>query len=154
MKQFLKFAFIGTINTALDIGVLTLMMYFTGINVKTSPSGYSILKAISFSVATANSYIFNKFWTFRDKTKSDTLEISQFAIISIGGVLINVSVATIVGTYITPIAPLVDLTEFLLNLVNIKLETNIIWSSLSAAIATSVSLIWNFLGYKFIVFKK
>jgi len=151
MKQFLKFALVGSFNTLVDFGVLNVLMFIFGI---TAGAGFAAFKAISFSVATANSYILNKRWTFRDKTKSDTTEVGQFALISIIGVTINVGAATLIATFVTPITPFIELGNFFLNLVNITMTTGQVWANIATATATAISLIWNFLGYKFIVFKK
>ena len=63
-------------------------------------------------------------------------EFLQFIVITILGFLINVGIASVIFKFVSPVAGL-----------NIDQ-----WAILSAAIATAVSMIWNFLGYKFIVF--
>jgi len=66
-------------------------------------------------------------------------------IVSIIGMIINVSVATLTITY---------LKDPINSIVNLSIMTDQIWVNLSALCGTAIGLIWNFLGYKFIVFKK
>lgn len=141
VKQFGKFAVVGVLNTAVDLVVLTVLIMI-------EPSGkaglvYAVFKAIAFVVANINSYIFNKFWTFKGEggQKKTTFEFSQYFIISIIGMLINVSVATAVATYFT-------LYEYYPSLALLENP----WPQIAALFGTAGGLLWNFVGYKYIVF--
>lgn len=57
VRQFGKFVIVGVINTGVDFLVLNVEMKMTGI---TSGGAIFALNAISFSVATINSYFLNK----------------------------------------------------------------------------------------------
>ncbi len=136
IKQFAKFIIVGGINTAIDFLVLNTEMWLTGIH-----DGFSmiILNSISFSIATINSYFMNKRWTFEDKKKqSESVKFSQFLIVSVIGMIINSGVVYILTTEIQPIAG-----------INPQL-----WANGAKLVATGVSLVWNFVGYKLWVFKK
>lgn len=145
-----KFVLVGGLNTLVDWGILSFII-FTAKNSGISTNKilfevfsitiiyYTIFKAISFIVATTNSYIWNKFWTFKRKaTERVGKEFLQFLIVSIIGFLINVGIASFVFKFISPVAGFNDDQ----------------WALIAAAIATVVSLTWNFIGYKFIVFEK
>ncbi len=68
IQQFSKFVVIGVVNTGVDFLVLNLEMFMAGI----SKGPYMLVQnAISFSIATINSYFFNKYWTFQDASKKD-----------------------------------------------------------------------------------
>ena len=142
-QQFGKFVLVGIMNTLVDLIVLNLEMALTGI---VAGGGYSIQKAISFLFAVTFSYVVNKHWTFQDKSKEgEGKKMSQFLGVSLIGMLINVTVATIVVTYLqTPIN----------NILNLSFLTPQIWGTIGALGGTAVGLIWNFIGYKFWVFKK
>lgn len=130
-----KYAAVGILNTLLDLGILSLEIILSGI---TSGLYYSIFKSISFLVAVINSYFWNKFWTFNvNKTKKAAKEFLQFLIVSGIGFGINVGVASLIVNLIGPQA-------------GINPQT---WSILGATLAIIFSMIWNFFGYKFIVFK-
>lgn len=134
-EQFGKFAAVGTLNTLLDIGVLNLLMLLTEI---AQGAYYSGFKAVSFLVATTNSYFWNKLWTFQSKSPVTVSEYIRFALFTLVGALINVSVASLVVNLIG--AP----SGF-----DPKL-----WANVGAIIAVAVSFLWNFLSYRNIVFKK
>ena len=135
IKQFSKFVVIGFINTALDFAILNLLMWWTGIY---SGSWIILLNIASFSIAVFNSYFWNKYWTFKDKDKIEAKEFSQFVIVTLIGLAINSSIIFGVTTLISPMFGL----------------SPELWANLAKAAATGFSLIWNFAGYKFFVFKK
>jgi len=139
---------VGVGNTLVDWVVLFGLMRVTGI---TSGFGYSIEKGGSFLVAVINSYIFNKYWTFKAKGTKVAVEFSQFFLVSVVGMIINVGVATAVVRFIKPIDFVINLAGYIPLL---ELAPGEIWGIFGAAVATIVALAWNFLGYKFIVFKK
>jgi len=132
--QFSKFVAIGLLNTAIDFGVLNLLMWLADIY---KGKWLFLLNAASFTIALINSYLWNKLWTFKDKSTKDVpVEFSRFLLISIIGAIINSSIIYFITTYITPYYGLSEQ----------------IWANLAKVLATGFSLIWNFLGYKFIVF--
>ena len=145
--QLAKFVVIGFMNTLFDLGILSLLIltfrdYFgieSGNIFIAGITFYSIFKGTSFIVANINSYYWNKFWTFeRNAAKKTGTEFLQFFIVSIIGFIINVVVASYVFKTVHPVAGL-----------------NADQWGLIGAMAGSVSgLAWNFIGYKFIVFKK
>lgn len=134
--QFLRFAIIGAINTAVDFLVLNLLIFATGIK---EGNGLIPLNIISFTVAVINSYVLNKRWAFRDQTAGDTArKFTNFLIISVIGAFINTAIVRFGSTNIDPMFGL----------------SQVLWVNLSKIVATGVSLIWNFIGYKLLVFKK
>jgi len=133
--QVAKFSATGVLNTLLDIGVLNLLMYMFAI---TAGVGYSIFKGISFIIANINSYFWNKYWTFGANNLANTKEFGQFFAVSFIGFLINTGAASLIVNYIKPFAGI----------------SAPLWANAGAIVATLASLVWNFLGYKFIVFKK
>ena len=139
IRQFSKFVVIGFMNTAIDFAVLNLLMWQTGIY---KGQWIILLNAIAFAVAVINSYFWNKLWTFRAKEADEPGEIakefSQFIMVTLVGVAINSSIVFGVTTFIPPFFGL----------------SPELWANLAKAAATGFSLIWNFIGYKFIVFKK
>lgn len=134
--QFGKFASVGLANFGVDLGILNILMLISGI---AGGVFYSLFKGISFIVATIHSYFWNKFWTFRKKeTKEMGKESLQFFVVSLIGLVINVSAASLV-----------------VNLIGVQWGFSAeIWGSMGAVAGSIAGLTWNFLGYKFIVFKK
>ncbi|MCK5044145.1 GtrA family protein [Candidatus Parcubacteria bacterium] len=132
--QLAKFVLVGVLNTLIDIGILNFLMLVTGI---ASGTFYSIFKGFSFIVSVVNSYFWNKHWTFGKKTEKTKTEFIQFFIVSVIGFGINVSSASIIVNIIGP--------QFGLS--------PAIWANVGAIGAAFCGMTWNFLGYKFIVFK-
>lgn len=145
LLQIAKFAAVGGLNTLLDLGVLNVLILMSGIAVG---YWYPVFKGISFVVANINSYFWNKHWTFqevRNDAEGNTElrginlnQFGQFMIVSIIGFAINVGIASL-------------LVNFIGSPEGISLER---WANIGALLATFISLIWNFIGYKFLVFKK
>lgn len=138
IKQFSKFFIVGIVNTGIDFAVLNTEMALTGIS---SGTPLIIFNMISFSVAVVNSYYLNKFWTFEDK-KADgskaTVKMSQFIGVSLVGLMIN---SMVVYGFVSVVPIMFGLSP-------------IAWTNIGKIIATGVSLIWNFVGYKLWVFKR
>ncbi len=135
MLQIAKFAAVGGLNTLLNLGVLNLLIYIFSI-AKGLP--YSIFIAIAFIIANINSYFWNKYWTFGSKGEVGVKEFGQFFVVSLVGFGISVGVASLVVNVIGPVGGISDAR----------------WANIGALSATVGSLAWNFVGYKFIVFKK
>ena len=139
-KSFLqigKFALVGGVNFLLDLGVLNLLIFLTSI---ASGPFYSVFKGISFIIAVINSYLLNKFWTFSDQKQNKKVgkEFLSFIVVSLIGLFINNIIASFLVNFVGPQAGLSE------NL----------WASIGAIVASFVGMFWNFVGYKFIVFKK
>lgn len=135
MLQFAKFGAVGAFSTLFDFGILNILISTVGI---ATGVGYSLFKAISFICANVASYFLNRYWTFGIQRSANVKEFGQFFIVSVIGFILNVAIASFVVNFLTP--PAIFTPER--------------WANLGAFLATLVALIWNFLGYKFIVFKK
>jgi len=132
-----KFVLVGGVNFLLDIGILNLLIFLTGF---ASGWFYSIFKGVSFITAVINSYLLNKFWTFSDQAQNKrvTKEFLSFIVVSLIGLFVNNIVASFLVNFVGPQAGISE------NL----------WASIGAIVASFVGMFWNFIGYKFIVFKK
>jgi putative flippase GtrA len=145
-----KFGVTGVLNFLVDLGVLTLFIFlfnkYFGIDAKDTfttiifpLSFYSLYKGGSFIIANINSYFWNKHWTFQKiEDKEAGTEFTQFFIVSVVGLLVNTIVASYVFRSVGPFG---------------GLNSNQ-WSLIGAAMGSIAGLAWNFIGYKFIVFKK
>lgn len=136
-RQFGKFGIVGVLNTLVDFTVLNVLIFLFGISEK--DWRFTIFKALAFSAAVANSYIFNRSWVFNTGIYSRTHEIGRFVAVSVAGLLINTAVAY--GSYRLGHIIFPDVSSTLL-------------ATGAAAVGIVIVMITNFVGYKFLVFKK
>jgi len=136
--QVAKFGLVGALNTLIDLGVLNILILISGTSIGIT---YSIFKGFSFVVAVINSYFWNKFWTFKKIGSGETgKEFVKFLVVSIIGFGINVGIASLIVNVIGSPFTYSGISEQ-------------IWANIGAVIATVFAMTWNFIGYKFIVFK-
>lgn len=133
--QFGKFALVGFLNTGIDFAVLNLLMWSFGIY---SGSWLAFFNAIAFSAAVTNSYFWNKYWVFRaSATRDKATEFTKFIIVSVIGLSLN---TFIVYGFTTLLSPAFGIEP-------------VVWANIGKVLATGVSLLWNFAGYKLFVFR-
>ncbi len=131
--QFAKFAVVGVLNTAIDFGTLNIISIVTGVTGGLIVGGVNVP---GVALALTNAYFWNKFWVFNHRDNKGALnDLPKFLLVSGIGILVNSGVVILATSY-----PAVS--------VNAKTLLNI-----AKLGATVFSLVWNFLGYKFIVFK-
>lgn len=134
--QIAKFLIAGTLNVFVDTFFSKVLML--AFNIFEGPIAL-VFKAISFSIATVNSYLWNKFWTFEKKeTQGAGTEFVKFYLVTAIGLCINVGAFHIVINIIKP--------QFGLSVS--------IWALVGTIVAALASAVWNFLAYKIVVFKK
>ncbi|MBU6500753.1 MAG: GtrA family protein [Patescibacteria group bacterium] len=133
--QFAKFAAVGTLNSFIDIGVLNLEIFLSG---HAAGIYYPIFKAVSFVFATTNSFIWNKYWTFNSGDTKATSEAAKFYIVAVVGWILNVGSATLVVDFISRPS---------------SISANL-WANVGALVGIAASFLWDFLAYKYLVFKK
>ncbi|MCX6720973.1 MAG: GtrA family protein [Candidatus Staskawiczbacteria bacterium] len=128
LKQGIKHIITGGFADLVDIGAFILLFLFIPYQ--------TIVKAVSFLIAATIKYFGNKYWAFDSPEKDGTgKEAVQFLVITLIGLLINVASFSIFVR------------------INIGLNTEL-WRQLSVIFAMFITAIWNFCGYKFLVFKK
>jgi putative flippase GtrA len=131
--QFGKFLVVGTLNTAIDFGTLNLLSWFTGIygGVRLAP-----INVLGVLLALTNSYLLNKHWTFKTPAHPRR-RVGRFVLVSLLGVGLNTALV-------------VALTHFVTRPTGLTPQ---LWENLAKALATGGTLLWDFLGYKFLVFR-
>jgi putative flippase GtrA len=137
LLQVTRFGVVGGLNTVVDLLVLNVLIFFT----HTGQTGgmYALFKSIAFFCAVLNSYLLNRSWTFtRVEQKSPSVEGAQFLFISILGAAVNVGSSWYVATFTRP---------------SWGIDPKW-WPSIAALVGTAFSLGFNFVGYKFWVFKQ
>lgn len=99
-KRFLTFLSIGVLNTLLDIGIFSVLIYIFGVN----PINIIILNIISFSLCVVLSFFLNGKLTFKDKNLTPKKFIKYYSS-SLIGMIINTTIVSLLilnlGTGIT-----------------------------------------------------
>ena len=96
-ERFTKFVIVGTIGFILDFGTLTFLIEVVnlpGLVAENTPFsagvGLVLANTISFSLAVLSNFTLNRYWTYPEsRTKKKRLQLPQFALVSIVGLLIN-----------------------------------------------------------------
>ncbi|OGD89149.1 hypothetical protein A3I53_03195 [Candidatus Curtissbacteria bacterium RIFCSPLOWO2_02_FULL_40_13b] len=129
--QIAKFALVGFLNTAIDFGILNFLSVIFSV---TKGAGIIPINAVSVSFAIINSFYWNKDWVFASRKQANFI---TFAIITVIGLSINTAIVYILTTFFRPTI----------------VDSPTLWANFAKALATIVSMVWNFLGYRFIVFR-
>ena len=134
--QLAKFILIGSLFAVFDLVLLNSLMAYFGI---TKGIEYSIFVTASFVIATSIKYIADKFWAFeKSEKKGMGKEFTGFFIITLISGGIHIGVASII-----------------VNIIGAQFGISpLIWANIGKILGIVVASAWNFLGYKFIVFKK
>lgn len=135
--QFGKFAAVGASNTFLDLGLLNLAIMT--MDLKEGTTKFFIVATSTAIISTVNSYLWNKFWTFEAGKREEKRlwEIIKFYAVTGAAALVNGAITSFATVQI------------------VGGQTS---GSLAATIGKIIGILSafliNFLGYKFIVFKK
>ncbi|MBX4211292.1 MAG: GtrA family protein [Candidatus Yanofskybacteria bacterium] len=133
--RFGKFAAVGFTNGAVDFGVLYWEIASFGV---ASGLQFALYKTISFFVAMLHSYFWNKRWTFNaDQSSGGWKEFFKFMAVTLTSLVINVIVATLVVNAGASLGH------------DLKL-----WSGLGTIVGSAAALVFSFLGFKMVVFKR
>jgi len=134
--QLAKFILIGSFFALFDLIILNFLMIYFGI---TKGIDYLIFVSISFIIATVTKYAADKFWAFEKSEKGQLgTEFGSFFIITLISLGIQIGIANLIVNQIGP--------QFSFS--------PIAWASVGKLGGIAVASAWNFIGYKFIVFKK
>lgn len=135
-NQFGKFAAIGFTNAAVDFGILNLLLWSTGIS---AGFWYAVFKALSFTVASIHSYVWNKYWVFEaEGSRNVGQEFAKFFSVAVAATAVNVAAASVIVNLIPAPA---------------AIPANI-WANLGAVIGSATALVVSFVGFRVAVFKK
>jgi putative flippase GtrA len=126
----IRFVIVGGGNTLLDF---VLLFLFTGLGVNKFVANY-----LSTGISMIVSFFVNKSFTFKNKTGNAKKQFVAFLIVTIIGLwVIQPLVIWVVTHLLTPYVPNEEINLFIAKL-----------------IATVASLVWNYLLYSRLVFKK
>jgi len=136
-RQFGKFAAVGFLSASIDFAVLNFVSSVSGITAGTT---VGLINVPGFLVAVFNGYLWNKLWVFHSVSRGESLfrDFPKFLAVTAMGLLINSGVIVAVTTHI-PNSGGLDPKE---------------WLNFAKVVASVAALIWNFIGYRLVVFTK
>ena len=124
LVQAVKFGAVGVLNTTIDLGLYFLLTRWLGLG------AWPVLaKVCSYAAGILNSFLWNKFWTFRSKAGL-AATLVPFVLTSLVGLGINAGV------------------------LQVALKSLRLPELVALGLATLTALAWNFVISKFVIFKE
>ncbi len=134
--QAAKFLLIGASATVIDLKLFELLAWLLAFII---PFGLLVSKGISFLAATILKYLGNKYWAFGKHQRENLKgEIIKFFAVTLTSLVLDVGAFYYLTKIMGP--------QFNLSVV--------VWIKLSVLLSAVFAALWNFLGYKFLVFEK
>jgi putative flippase GtrA len=97
LKRFLRFCIVGTVGTILDFGLLFFFKNQLGI-------ALLLANSLSYSAGILNNYFLHRAWTFpRGKKTDNWVELIQFVVVSLVGLMINNAIMFLASSWIPEI---------------------------------------------------
>jgi putative flippase GtrA len=129
-----KFASVGALNTVIDFAVFNLLVLVFGV-------GIVVANLVSYSAGIANSYLWNRNWTFADRRSNRWRpELFKFVVANLGGLAVNTGLVWL----------LVRALELVTRSSDTATSTWIPPAAKAAAIAGT--MVFNYIAFKFWVF--
>lgn len=98
---FIKYSVVGVSGTVIDVGLFALLIATTPL--ESSTTGHVTAASLSFLAAVINNYVWNRRWTFRDRTSRVRTQFTKFFIVSCGGWLLNTLSLLLFSLAISPV---------------------------------------------------
>jgi len=135
--QLAKFLLIGAFFSVFDLIIFNFLLGYFGIS-REEIVRYAVFVVISFTIVTVIKYLGDKYWAFeKSGMEKPGMEITTYFVIT----LISGAIQTASASFLFALIPSIFGNAMVIG--NIAKIGGIVIAS-----------IWNFLGYKFIVFKK
>jgi putative flippase GtrA len=130
-----RFGIVGVSNTLIDFGILNLLILWLRVS-----GGWPLLlcNAAGFAGASVNSYLLNRKWTFEEEGEATSGQYLFFLTFALGGLAIN----SLVLYLLTGLVPIGGAAH------------PILMVNAAKVIATGAGMTWNFLTFRFLVFRR
>lgn len=132
--QFWRYAAVGVLNAALYFIFINALSVLFGIYSGVRLAAVNIPAAV---IVIIHSYFLNKFWAFKSFAPLLSSEFLKFLAVNAGAVAINFGVVYAMTTHLRPAFGLSPL----------------FWENVSNLVALAGIVVWNFLGFRFFVFR-
>ena len=118
--NFIRFAIVGISNTIINLSIFSALYYIYDFTAITA-------HLLSFAGATINSFIFNKFWAFKDTRQTDIhKQFFKFITVTGSALIISTGILWLLDQYI--------------------------WTIIAKLITIGFTMCWNYCGMHFLIF--
>lgn len=134
LVQFLRFCVVGGLNTFVDLLIFNLLVW----SFPTQDSGLLVVfNSVAYGLGALNSFCWNKFWTFRQRSDATSGQVMRFVLVTSLGIICNDGFLWLATTILTAFS----LTSF-------------IWINVAKLSAIAGSVAVSYVGMRFSVFTK
>jgi putative flippase GtrA len=128
--RFVRFATVGAVGAALDVGVMNLLTRFGHLQLVAAGT-------LSFAVAVISNFLWNRHWTYPDSRSRHVLQqLGMFAAVNLAGVAMRIPILH----FLEP--PMRRFTEQALALP--ARTADILAKNLTLGVAIGIVMLWNF----------
>ncbi|HLF25411.1 MAG TPA: GtrA family protein [Anaerolineae bacterium] len=154
-RRFVKFLVVGAVGFVIDFGAFNFL--YRVLNFQATPALTTVAQAISFTLAVASNFFWNRRWTYPESRSKPVLkQFSQFFILNAIGLTIRTLLFTALGGFFNTVVastldgPLAFLTRFATDTLNFTLQQ--LGHNLTLAFVVIVVMLWNFFSNRFITY--
>lgn len=148
--QFVRFIFVGVVNTAVDLVVLNFLLFTSGQS--HSKVALIVFNTMSASISALVSFVLNKHVVFRKKDTKNHLVI-YFILITLSGLFIVQN--TILGLIIDPLRSVSPhISDIINNIIELRISADVLALNIAKLIASMATVIWNYFLYRRFIFRK
>ena len=139
LERFIKFFVVGMIGLTIDLTMTNLMLQFVFKPQPNNELPAQIANGIGFTLAVISNFILNRFWTYPDsRSRSIVLQLGQFFIVNILGLLIREVIVTVLH------GPVTNTVKSVLGTVMAASLQERIGYNLALMTAIAIVMLWNF----------
>jgi putative flippase GtrA len=95
--RYVKFLSVGCLNAIVDLGVLNLLLWCHPTH---TPWLLTLYNTVAVTCAVLNSYVWNRFWTFRDQARGDKREFLLYIVQALMSIVLNDAVLTATAAWL------------------------------------------------------
>ncbi len=137
LRQMLRFALVGGLNTCIDLLILNCLLWLSP---TTNTSVLLAYNMLAFSLGALNSFLLNKYWTFGQRQRTTRRELARFSLVTLAGIAWSSCVIWLASTALRTNA------WFALH------ENALLWANASKVIAIASSALLSYLIMRLWVF--
>ena len=130
-KRFLKFLAVGAFGFVVDFGLFNLLSALLSVD-------SVVAQVVSFCTAVTSNFLWNRYWTYPDsRSKALNVQIGQFALVSLAGLLIRTPIFAILEPFLLTWASRLQVSKYGLNAV-------FLGHNAALVIVVGIVMLWNF----------